>query len=313
LLFLLDCKGNIRFFVIQKKFKMIPHKAGYVSIIGKPNAGKSTLLNALLGEKLSIVSHKVQTTRHRILGLLNDNATQIIFSDTPGIIDPKYPLQKAMMNSVNASLIDADVLMVVTAMDEPIWEPELIAMVKTQAVKTMVVLSKVDLSEGDAVKERITFWEEQLSPGIVIPVSATKEFNLESILNYIREELPEHPPYFDKDDLSDRNIRFFVSEIIREKILLLYQKEIPYSIEVVVTGYEEGDDIDRIHAEVIVERESQKIIMIGKGAEMIKRTGTDARKDIEEFIGKKVFLDLRVKVIEGWRHKEQYLKRFGYE
>ena len=292
---------------------MKAHKAGYVSIVGKPNAGKSTLLNALMGEKISIVSHKVQTTRHRILGILNDNATQIIFSDTPGMIDPKYPLQKAMMNSVNSSLIDADLLMLVTSIDEPVWEAELIAFMKEQLIPLIVVINKVDLSKGDQVKECITFWQEQLNPQIVIPISASKDFNLASILDFIRNQLPEHPAYFDKEDLSDRNIRFFVSEIIREKILLLYQKEIPYSIEVVVTGYKESPDIDRIEAEIIVERESQKIILIGKGGEMIKRTGTDARMDIEKFIGKKVFLDLRVKVIEGWRHKEQYLKRFGYE
>ncbi len=289
------------------------HKAGYVSIIGKPNAGKSTILNALMGEKLSIVSHKVQTTRHRILAILNDNDTQIIFSDTPGIIDPKYPLQQAMMNSVNASLIDADLLLLVTSIDQPEWEGEMLEYVKAQIVPIIVVLNKVDLSEGDnQVRERIEFWETQLKPEIVIPVSATKAFNLESILNFIKEKLPVHPPFFDKEDLSDRNIRFFVSEIIREKILQLYQKEIPYSIEVVVTSYEESPDIDRIQAEIIVERESQKIIVIGEGGKMIKRTGTDARTDIEKFVGKKVFLDLRVKVIDGWRHKEQYLKRFGY-
>lgn len=289
------------------------HKAGYVSIIGKPNAGKSTLLNTLLGEKISIVSHKVQTTRHRILGILNDNATQIIFSDTPGIIEPKYPLQKAMMNSVNSSLIDADILLLVSAMDETEWEEELLEFIRKQDIPKIMVLNKVDLSEGDPVRQKMDFFQSRLQPLSVIPVSATKNFNLDSILDTIKEALPEHPPYFDKEDLSDRSVRFFVSEIIREKILVRYQQEIPYSIEVVVKGYEEGKDLDRILAEIIVERESQKVIVLGTGGDMIKKVGTDARLEIEKFISKRVYLELHVKVIEGWRHKEQYLKRFGYE
>jgi len=290
------------------------HRAGYISILGKPNAGKSTLLNALVQENLSIVTPKVQTTRHRILGIRNEEDSQMVFSDTPGILSPSYLLQEAMMKAVYSSLEDADVLLLITGMDEETWEEEpFLEILKNSSIPKAVVLNKVDLSDESGVNQKMDYWKSVLNPEKVIPVSAIKGFNIDSILSFVRDHLPVHPPYFDKDELSDRHIRFFMSEIIREKILQFCQKEVPYSAEVVITTYEESPDIDRIYAEIIIERESQKVILIGKGGEMIKRIGSEARIQMEAFLGKKVFVDIRVKVIEGWRSKQAYLKRFGYE
>jgi len=290
------------------------HRAGYISILGKPNAGKSTLLNALVQENLSIVTPKVQTTRHRILGIRNEEDFQMVFSDTPGILNPSYLLQEAMMKAVYSSLEDADVLLLISAMDEETWAEEpFLEILKNSSIPKAVVLNKVDLSDESQVNLKMDEWKKMLNPDLIIPVSAIKSFNIDSILGFVAENLPIHPPYFDKDELSDRHIRFFMSEIIREKIMQFCQKEVPYSAEVLIISYEESKEMDRIQAEIVVERESQKIILIGKGGDMIKRIGTEARIQMEAFLQKKVFVDIRVKVIEGWRSKQAYLKRFGYE
>ncbi len=290
------------------------HRAGYISILGKPNAGKSTLLNAIIGENLSIVTPKVQTTRHRILGIRNEEDSQMVFSDTPGILQPAYLMQEAMMKAVYSSLEDADVLLLITSMEEDPWEEEpFLEILKNSSIAKAVAINKIDLSDEGAVNAKMDYWKSVLNPEMVIPISAIKGFNIDSIISFVSDHLPVHPPYFEKDELSDRHIRFFMSEIIREKILQFCQKEVPYSAEVVITTYEEGPDMDRIYAEIIVERESQKVIVIGKGGDMIKRIGTEARMHMETFLQKKVFVDIRVKVIEGWRSKQAYLKRFGYE
>jgi len=290
------------------------HRAGYISILGKPNAGKSTLLNALIGENLSIVTPKVQTTRHRILGIRNEDDYQMVFSDTPGILQPAYLLQESMMKAVYSSLEDADVLILLTSIEEDPWDEEpFLEILKNSDIPKAVAINKIDLSDESAVNLKMDYWKSVLNPGLIIPVSAIKGFNLDSILGFVHEHLPIHPPYYEKDELSDRHIRFFMSEIIRESILRFCQKEIPYSVEVLVISYNEEKDMDKVYAEIIVERESQKVILIGKGGEMIKRIGTESRIKMEEFLQKKVFVDIRVKVIEGWRSKQTYLKRFGYE
>lgn len=289
------------------------HKAGFVSLIGKPNAGKSTLMNALVGEKMSIITPKAQTTRHRIIGIVNDENHQIVFSDTPGIIKPKYTLQESMMNFVEDSLVDADLILFVTDIHERYDEQDVLEKLRKASSPVAVLINKVDLSNEEEVKQKIKFWEETLNPDAVFPMSALLGFNVQTILEYIKEKLPEHPPYYDKEELTDRTMRFFVSEIIREKIFMLYDKEIPYSTEVGIVSYKEEPNITRISAEIYVERDSQKNIIIGKGGEMIKKVGTYARKDIEEFIGNKVFLELYVKVVPDWRTKKNILKRFGYD
>jgi GTPase len=289
------------------------HKAGFVSIIGKPNVGKSTLMNALMGEKISIITPKAQTTRHRILGILNEDGYQIVFSDTPGVIKPKYGLQESMMNFVNSSLVDADIILFVTDIHERYDENDVIEKLRSTLSPIVVVINKVDNSNPEEVKEKIDYWDNLLKPQVIIPTSATKAFNIDAVKNFIIENLPVHPPYYEKDDLyTDRSERFFVSEIIREKILMTYQKEIPYSTEVIVTSFKEEEKIIRIQTEIIVERDSQKNIIIGTGGEMLKKVGTKARIDIEEFLQKKVFLEMFVKVLDDWRNKENYLKRFGY-
>ncbi|HLR00025.1 MAG TPA: GTPase Era [Sphingobacterium sp.] len=288
------------------------HKAGFVSIIGKPNAGKSTLMNLLVGENLSIITSKAQTTRHRIMGIVNDENHQIIFSDTPGIIDPKYSLQESMMDFVQNSLIDADIVLFVTDIHEKYDESDAIEKLKKIKAPIIVLINKIDKSNEQEVHEKIKYWEKTLHPEAIFAISATLGHNILPILEYIKEKLPAHPPYYEKDELTDKTIRFFVSEIIREKIFKLYAKEIPYSSEVIVESYKEEGNLTRIHAEIIVERDSQKNIIIGRGGEMIKKVGTYAREDIEEFIGGKVFLDLFVKVSPKWRSKQSQLKRFGY-
>lgn len=288
------------------------HKAGFVSIIGKPNAGKSTLMNLLVGENLSIITSKAQTTRHRIMGIVNDENHQIIFSDTPGIIDPKYSLQESMMDFVQSSLIDADIVLFVTDIHEKYDESDAIEKLKKIKAPIIVLINKIDKSNEQEVREKIKYWEKTLHPEAVFAISATLGHNILPILEYIKEKLPAHPPYYEKDELTDKTMRFFVSEIIREKIFKLYAKEIPYSSEVIVESYKEEGNLTRIHAEIIVERDSQKNIIIGRGGEMIKKVGTYAREDIEEFIGGKVFLDLFVKVSPKWRSKQNQLKRFGY-
>lgn len=287
------------------------HKAGFVSIIGKPNVGKSTLMNALIGERLSITNPKAQTTRHRILGIWNNEENQIVFSDTPGILDPAYKLQENMMAIVHSAIKDADVLLYLVEPAEPFNET-LIEQLQTVKCPVIVVLNKVDLSYQEKVEGRINEWKEKLPKAEILPVSALHQFNTASLIEMMTQHLPEHAPYYDKDELTDRPVRFFVSEIIREKILKHYKKEIPYSVEVVVENYTEEEKMDRIQATVFVERESQKMILIGQGGKAIKRMGTDARRDIENFVGKKVYLDMTIKVRKDWRSNDRDLKEFGY-
>lgn len=289
------------------------HKAGFVSIIGKPNVGKSTLMNALIGEKLSIITPKAQTTRHRILGILNEENYQIVFSDTPGVIKPRYGLQDSMMNSVNGALTDADLLLFVTDINEQYDENDVLEKILNTTIPMIVLINKIDNATQEQVEEKSAFWQEKLNPKHIFAISALHKYNLDGILTMILEGLPEHDPFYDKEDLTDRNQRFFVSEIIREKIFNNYQKEIPYSTEVVVTAFKEEEKITRISAEIIVERDSQKNILIGTGGAMLKKVGTEARKDIERFLGQKVFLETFVKVIPDWRSKKNYLKSFGYD
>ena len=291
----------------------MPHKAGFVSLVGKPNVGKSTLMNALVGEKLSIVTPKAQTTRHRILGIVNEDDYQIVFSDTPGIIKPVYGMQESMMNFVNGSLVDADIILFVTDINEKYDENDVLEKLAKTSSPIAVVINKIDKSNEDLVKEKILYWEEKLKPEAIFAVSALHDHNVPAVMQFIMDKLPEHPAYYDKDVLTDRNERFFVSEIIREKIFKLYEKEIPYSTEVIITAFKDESKIIRISSEIIVERDSQKNIIIGKAGEMLKKVGTYARKDMEEFLQKKVFLEMFVKVIPDWRNRKNYLKSFGYE
>ncbi len=289
------------------------HKAGFVSLVGKPNVGKSTLMNALVGEKLSIVTPKAQTTRHRILGIVNEDDYQIVFSDTPGIIKPVYGMQESMMSFVNGSLVDADIILFVTDINEKYDENDVLEKLAKTTSPIAVVINKIDKSNEDLVKEKVAYWEETLKPKAVFAVSALHDHNVPAVMQFIMDNLPEHPAYYDKDTLTDRNERFFVSEIIREKVFKLYEKEIPYSTEVIITAFKDEPKIIRISSEIIVERDSQKNIIIGKAGEMLKKVGTYARKDMEEFLQKKVFLEMFVKVIPDWRNRKNYLKSFGYE
>ena len=288
------------------------HKAGFVAIIGKPNVGKSTLLNRLLKDKLSIVSAKAQTTRQRIKGILNHDEYQIIFSDTPGILEPHYLLQEKMMNHVEASLQDADAVVFVCDLEESYMNPELITKLLAIKVPLLVVINKSDLSEQNEIGKLVAGWKKHLKPFAIIPVSAQNDFNCTKIVETILEVLPASPAYFSKDEISDANLRFFASEIIREKIFMHYQQEIPYSSQVVIEKFQEKPDITAITALIFVERDSQKGILIGRGGESLKRVGTEARKDLEKFLGRKVFLELLVKVEKDWRKNENKLKRFGY-
>jgi GTP-binding protein Era len=289
------------------------HKAGFVSLIGKPNVGKSTLMNALVGEKLSIVTSKAQTTRHRILGIVNEPDYQIVFSDTPGVIKPVYGMQESMMSFVNGSIVDADILLFVTDINEKYDEGDVLEKLSNITSPIAVIINKIDKSDEEVVKEKIQYWNETLKPQAVFAVSALHDHNVPAVMQFIMDNLPEHPAYYDKDTLTTKDERFFVSEIIREKIFKLYEKEIPYSTEVIITAFKDEPNIVRISSEIIVERDSQKNIIIGKAGEMLKKVGTYARKDMEEFLQKKVFLEMFVKVIPDWRNRKNYLKRFGYE
>ncbi|MCX2485377.1 GTPase Era [Pedobacter sp. MR2016-24] len=289
------------------------HKAGFVSIIGKPNVGKSTLMNALVGEKLSIITPKAQTTRHRILGMVNEESYQIVFSDTPGIIKPRYGLQDSMMNFVKGALSDADLILFVTDINEQYDENDVLEKIINSTIPMIVLINKIDGATQEQVDEKQAYWQELLKPKHIFAISALHKYNLEGIMEMVLDYLPEHPPYYDKEDLTDKTQRFFVSEIIREKIFNNYQKEIPYSTEVLITSFKEEEKITRISAEIIVERDSQKNILIGKGGAMLKKVGTEARKDIEKFLDQKVFLETFVKVLPDWRSKKNYLKSFGYE
>ncbi|MCK5856520.1 MAG: GTPase Era [Bacteroidales bacterium] len=289
------------------------HRAGFISILGSPNVGKSTLMNALVGENLSIITSKVQTTRHRIMGILNGEDFQLVFSDTPGIIDnPGYKLHKAMMGFVEAAMEDADIFLYVTEVNGDTLHEEVLAKMQKAGSKIIVILNKIDLSNQDFLEKRVEYWKGLLPTAEIIPVSALHNFNVDTVLKQLIALLPESPAFYPKDELTDKTMRFFVSEIIREKILLNYKKEIPYSSEVVVEEYKETDERIDIRATIYVIRETQKMIIIGKNGQAIKRVGIDARKDIEEFVGKHIYLDITVKVSKDWRENESQLKRFGY-
>jgi GTP-binding protein Era len=289
------------------------HKSGFVNIIGNPNAGKSTLMNALVDDQLSIITPKAQTTRHRIIGILNDENYQIVFSDTPGLVNPHYKLQESMMSGVRSALQDADVFILLSDLGEEFKNQEIIEKIKLSNVPIILLLNKIDLSNQDDIAKKIDEWKEKLPTAQILPVSALHKFNMDTVVSMILDRLPESPPFYPKDEVSDRNLRFFVSEIIREKILLFYQKEIPYSVEVVVESYEESETIDKIRALIYVERESQKAIIIGNKGAALKKVGKEARLKMEKFLGKQVFLELFVKVMKDWRDNEKILKRFGYE
>ncbi|MCB9170960.1 MAG: GTPase Era [Flavobacteriales bacterium] len=289
------------------------HRAGFVNIIGLPNVGKSTLLNALLGERLVIVNPKAQTTRHRIHGILNGEDFQLVLSDTPGILDPQYPLQESMMREVDEALKDADVLLVmVEAGQRPDRSGAVLERARRCKGPVLLLLNKVDTSDQARLASELAQWRKALPTADILPISALHGFHVPELRAKLAAMLPEHPPFYPKDELSDRNMRFFVAEIVREKILSHYQQEVPYSTEVVVTDFEEAGDIVRIRAEVIVMRDSQKGIIIGRGGAALRRLGTEARRDIERFVGNKVFLDLRVKVDPDWRQDQRKLRRYGY-
>jgi GTP-binding protein Era len=290
------------------------HKSGFVNIIGNPNVGKSTIMNALVGEKISIITQKMQTTRHRIKGIVSGDDFQIVYSDTPGILKPNYKLQETMMKFVDSALIDADVILFVTdVIETPGKNPEYIEKVRKSNMPVIVLINKIDLSNQNDVLKLFDYWSGIFPGATVFPISAQEKFNIEPIFDRILELLPEAPPYFGKDELTDRNERFFLQEIIREKILLNYQKEIPYSVEVVVEEFKETEKIINVRCVIHVERDSQKGIIIGHKGQMIKQVGTEARKDAEEFFGKKIFMELFVKVSNDWREKDRQLKNFGYD
>lgn len=288
------------------------HKAGFVNIIGNPNVGKSTLMNALLGEKLSIITPKAQTTRHRILGLANSDDYQIVFSDTPGVLQPGYKLQEYMMRAVNNTMTDADIFIVMTDIQQDFDHPELLEQIKNAGVPVLLLINKIDLSDMDHVVAKSEQWKQRFPEWLVLPISALENFNIDQVLNKIIELLPLSPPYFPKDELTDRPQRFFVAEIVREKILMNYQKEIPYSVEVVVESFKEEGGVVRIRCIIYVSRESQKGIIIGHKGSMLKKVGTEARMDIEKFLDQKTFLELHVKVNKNWRENDTQLRRFGY-
>ena len=290
------------------------HKSGFVNIIGNPNVGKSTLMNQLVGEKLSIITSKAQTTRHRIMGVVSGEDFQIVYSDTPGILKPSYKLQESMMKFVTGALTDADVILFVTdTVEESDRAAEILAKLKKTSIPVIVVVNKVDLSNPEALEALVEKWHTELPEARIIPVSAKESFNIEPLFQTILELLPEGPAYYPKDTLTDKTLRFFASEIIREKILKFYDKEIPYSCEIAIDTYKEEPTIDRISATIYVSRDSQKGIVIGHKGEKLKRVGKAAREDMEAFLDKKVFLELFVKVDEGWRDDSRQLRRFGYE
>ncbi|MEJ2162131.1 MAG: GTPase Era [Robiginitalea sp.] len=293
---------------------MSAHKAGFVNIIGNPNVGKSTLMNALVGERLSIITSKAQTTRHRILGIVNGDDFQVVISDTPGIIKPAYALQESMMKSVRGALDDADVLIYMVEVGEKGLKDEtFLERIRKSKVPMLLLINKIDISDQQTLEGQVGYWEEVLPKAEIFPISALERFNIQPVFERILELLPEAPPYFPKDQLTDRPERFFVSEVIREKILRHYKKEIPYSVEIEVEQFEETDELIRIEAVIMVERDSQKGIIIGHKGTALKRVGSEARKDLEAFFDKKLFLKLFVKVNKNWRSDARQLRRFGYD
>lgn len=289
------------------------HKSGFVNILGNPNVGKSTLMNGLVGERLSIITAKAQTTRHRIMGLVNTDDYQIVYSDTPGILKPSYKLQESMMTFVNTAITDADVFLYVTdVVETPDKNIEYIDRLKKTSTPIILIINKVDLTTQEKLEVLVEQWKERLPDALIIPASAKLDFNLEAIMSNIVRLLPEAPPYFPKDQLTDKPMRFFAAEIIREKIFLNYEKEVPYCTEVVIESYVEDPTIVRIGAVIYVARQTQKGIIIGKQGSMLKKVGTQARKELEAFLGTKVFLEMFVKVSDKWRDNERDLKNFGY-
>ncbi len=291
------------------------HRSGFVNIIGNPNVGKSTLMNALVGERLSIITSKAQTTRHRILGIVNGDDFQIVYSDTPGILKPNYKLQESMMKFVEGAVSDADVILYVTDTVEQDEEraAAILDRVVHSGIPAIVVINKIDLTDQQKLEALVDRWHQKLPEAEIVPVSAKEKFNLEALLRNILAHLPEGEPFYPKETLTDKTLRFFASELIREQILLNYDKEIPYSCEIEIDAYKEEPTIDRISATIHVMRETQKGIIIGHKGERLKKVGTAARKEMEEFLGKKVFLQLFVKVSDGWRDNERKLRQFGYE
>ena len=289
-------------------------KSGFVNIVGNPNVGKSTLMNLLVGERISIATFKAQTTRHRIMGIVNTPEMQICFSDTPGVLKPNYKLQEQMLQFSESALQDADVLLYVTDMVEtPDKNSDFLEKVKLQKAPVLVLINKIDLSDQKALTEKVELWHEALPEAEIIPISALHKFNVDSVLRRIQELLPESPAYFDRDQWTDKPARFFVTEIIREKILLYYDKEIPYSVEVVVEQFKETAKNIRISTVIYVERESQKGIIIGHGGVALKRVSTEARKSLEKFFGKSIFLEVFVKVDKDWRQSDRAMKAYGYD
>ncbi len=292
----------------------MPHKSGFVNIIGNPNVGKSTLMNNLVGERISIITSKSQTTRHRIKGIVNGDDFQIVYSDTPGVLKPNYKLQESMMNFSTSALVDADIILYVTDVVEKLDKnEEFLQKVQNTSVPVLLIINKIDLSNQEKLEELIAVWQEKLPNAEIFPMAAKENFNVENLFKRILELLPEGEPYFAKDEITDLPERFFVNEIIREKILINYDKEIPYSVEVEVEEFKEEPKIIRIMAVINVERTSQKGIIIGHQGNALKKVGTEARLDLEAFFGKKVFLKLYVKVAKDWRNKEKSLKNFGYK
>ena len=290
------------------------HKAGFVNIVGNPNVGKSTLMNALVGERISIATFKAQTTRHRIMGIYNTEDMQIVFSDTPGVLKPNYKLQESMLNFSTSALVDADVLLYVTdVVETPDKNNDFVEKVAAMDVPVLLLINKIDLSNQKGLEELVASWHELLPKAEIIPLSAANRFNVDYIMKRVKELLPDSPPYFDKDQWTDKPARFFVTEIIREKILLYYDKEIPYACEVVVEQFKEEAKSIHIHAVIYVERDSQKGIIIGKQGKALKKVATEARRDLEKFFGKSIYLETFVKVDKDWRSSDKELRNFGYQ
>ncbi len=290
------------------------HKSGFVNIIGNPNVGKSTLMNALVGERLSIITSKAQTTRHRILGIVNEEDYQIVFSDTPGIIKPAYELQTSMMDFVKTAFEDADILIYMVEIGETgLKDENFFEKIRNTNIPVILVLNKIDRSEQKILEEQMEYWSEKVPNALIHPISALENFNVHELKEEIVRLLPECPPYFPKDQLTDKPERFFVNETIREKILMLYKKEIPYAVEIETESFKEEENIIRIRSVIMVERDTQKGIIIGHKGASLKKVGTEARKDLEKFFGKKIFLDLYVKVNKNWRSSNRELRRFGYK
>jgi len=290
------------------------HKAGFVNIIGNPNVGKSTLMNAFVGERLSIITSKAQTTRHRILGIVNGEDFQILFSDTPGIIKPAYELQKSMMNFVKSAFEDADILIYMVEIGEKeLKDEDFFNKIKNSKIPVLLLINKIDKSTQEELEEKVAYWQEKVPNALVYPISALENFNVQNVLDKIIELLPVSPPFYPKDQLTDKPERFFVNETIREKILMHYKKEIPYAVEIETEEFIEDEKIIKIRAIIMVERETQKGIIIGHRGVALKRVGTEARKDLEKFFDKKIFLELYVKVNKNWRNDNRQLRRFGYK